>query len=117
MNEENKRLPRCPARDEFAIIAMQERELQKERARRERAEKENNLIAWVSGLATTTIALLVILSIIRADAISAERAGACGRLFLGIGSVQFGTSMLLSVVRTTIRLIKEDRRKEGADDV
>ena len=113
MNEENKRFPRCPARDEFAIIAMLERELQKERARRERAEKENNLIAWASGLATTTIALLVILSFIHTDAISPETARAYGLFFLGIGVVQLGTAMLMSAIRAAIRVIKDNRRKES----
>ena len=113
MLEENQRPPRCPARDEFSIISTLEHKLQKERARRESAEKENRLFAWASGFATTTLALLVILSIIHTNAISAETAGAYGRLFLGIGAVQFGTSVLLSAISAAIRVIKENRRKES----
>ena len=116
MNEENKKFPRCPARDDFAIIAMQERELQKERARRESAEKSSTMFVWVSSLVAAMLTLLVVVVVINVCGVTAEKAAWFGMLFFGIAAVEFGTAIVMGATSAIIHSWSKERKNNKEAD-
>lgn len=103
----NEKTRNCPARDELATVAMLERQLQQERERRERVEKEKHLEACMSAFLTLALEIFVIRIFINAGGVAAEAAKSYGIFFAGIGASLFGASMLAAVIFTFIQIFKK----------